>query len=157
MHIIHDEQISLVKRFFDNYVKPQYMKDLVQQRLASFEFQGNLPLKDIFLGQSMEKNMTKRNEMKMCFNVKAIKPYKICGGYLQRKCPYITEHCDIYPQVQGHKVTLRYQKRLPKIATQVLSTEDQEQQYEEEVHSYNIDSKLQPVFDSEVKPKLVAF
>ena len=66
IHTMHDEQISLVKRFLCCYVKPQY-KDLLPENLASFEIQKNILLKNVFFGQSLEKIMTKRNESKMCF------------------------------------------------------------------------------------------
>lgn len=89
--------------------------------------------------------MAKRNETKM-FLKKAIAAYKICSGYLLKKIPInkrtLRHLSAIDPQVQGHKVTPQYQKRLPKIVTQVLSTDDQKQQYEEEVQSFNAVSML---------------
>ena len=93
--------------------------------------------------------------------MKVITAYNIVGGYLLKKIPInnrALQHLSaIDPQVQGCKVNLRHQKWLPKIATNALLTENQKQQYEEEVYSYNFDNKFQAMFDSERKPKKVDF
>ena len=57
IHVLHDEQFSLVKKFLGCFIKPECIKDLRPKKLAQEMLQ-----KEVFLGQSTDKLLKKRQE-----------------------------------------------------------------------------------------------
>ena len=80
IHVLHDEQFSLNKKFLGCFIKPECIKDLRPKKLAQEMLQ-----KEVFLGQSTDKLLEKRQEPEFVEKVKSA--YKNCATYLLKKMP----------------------------------------------------------------------
>ena len=59
IHVLHDEQFSLVKKFLGCFVKPECIKDLRPKKLAHLEITHEMLQKEVFLEQSTHKLLEK--------------------------------------------------------------------------------------------------
>ena len=148
IHILHDEQFSLVKKFLGCFIKPECIKDLQPKKLVHLEIKQEMLQKEVFLGQSTDKLLEKRQEPE--FVEKAKSAYKICTTYLLKKMPInnsMLRHLSAMdPQAQGNEITHCHLKRFPLLISNVLN-KGEEQKFVEEVYTYNVDDKLPSAFD----------
>ena len=105
--------------------------------------------KEVFLGQSTDKLLEKRQEPEFVEKVKSA--YKNCATYLLKKMPInnsMLRHLSaIDPQAQGNEITLCHLKRFPQLISNVLNKEEEQKFGEEEVYTYHVDDKLPSAFD----------
>ena len=148
IHVLHDEQFSLVKKFLGCFIKPECIKDLQPKKLVHLEIKQEMLQKEVFLGQSTDKLLEKRQEPE--FVEKAKSAYKICTTYLLKKMPInnsMLRHLSAMdPQAQGNEITHCHLKRFPLLISNVLN-KGEEQKFVEEVYTYNVDDKLPSAFD----------
>ena len=113
IHVLHDEQFSLVKKFLGCFVKPECIKDLRPKKLAHLEIK-----------QEPE------------FVEKAKSAFKNCATYLLKKMPInnfmLRLFSAIDSQAQDNEITLRHLKCFLQLTSNVLNKEE-EQKFGEEV------------------------
>ena len=127
IHVLHDEQFSLVKKFLGCFIKPECIKDLWPKKLANLEIKHEMLQKEVFLGQSKDKLLQQQQEPE--FVEKAKSAYKNCATYLLEKMPinnsvlrYLSA---INPQAQGNVINLCHLKRFPQLISKVPNKEEE--------------------------------
>ena len=83
IHVLHDEQFSLAKMFLGCFIKPECIKDLRPKTLALLEIKQEMLQKEIFLEQSTDKLLEKRQKPELVEKAKSA--YKNCTTYLLKK------------------------------------------------------------------------
>ena len=134
IHVLHDEQFSLVKKFLGCFVKPECIKDLQPKKLAHLEIKHEMLQKEVFLEQSTHKLLEKWQEPE--FVEKAKSAFKNCATYLLKKMPInnfmLRLFSAIDSQAQDNEITLRHLKCFLQLTSNVLNKEE-EQKFGEEV------------------------
>ena len=134
IHVLHDEQFSLVKKFLGCFVKPECIKDLRPKKLAHLEIKHEMLQKEVFLEQSTHKLLEKWQEPE--FVEKAKSAFKNCATYLLKKMPInnfmLRLFSAIDSQAQDNEITLRHLKCFLQLTSIVLNKEE-EQKFGEEV------------------------
>ena len=133
IHVLHNEQFSLVKKFSGCFIKPECIKDLRPKKLAHLEIKHEMLQKEVFLGQSTNKLLEKWQEPE--FVEKAKSAFKNCATYLLKKMLINNSTLRLFSaidfQAQDNEITLRHLKCFPLISN-VLNKEE-EQMFGEEV------------------------
>ena len=134
IHVLHDEQFSLVKKFLGCFVKPECIKDLQPKKLAHLEIKHEMLQKEVFLEQSTHKLLEKWQEPE--FVEKAKSAFKNCATYLLKKMPInnfmLRLFSAIDSQAQDNEITLRHLKCFLQLTSNILNKEE-EQKFGEEV------------------------
>ena len=97
------------------------------KKLARLEIKQNMLQKEVFLGQSRDKLLEKRQAPE--FVEKAKSAYKNCTTYLVKKMPINNSMLRPFchrPQAQGNEITPRYLKRFPQLISNVLNKEEEQ-------------------------------
>ncbi|XP_045193668.2 uncharacterized protein LOC123549557 [Mercenaria mercenaria] len=157
VHVLHDEQVRLVREFLCFFVKPECIPQSVKNlKLLEFTEDTLLPKRDMFIGSNAQRIVmkSKAKDYMVTEVLESIRTaYVKSGSVLLRKMPIDNEFLQclsaIDPAARGHSMTLKLLKRLPFHVSHVLS-EKEEECYMREIHRYQADPTL-PVPKAETR------
>ena len=165
IHKVYYKQVSCVRTFFSYFVKPDVLvKCKKGQQLLDLELKKEnlLPKELIFIGKTAKELVDKLGSEHVDvvnFLDKTAKAYLNCGIYIQKKLPLESKMLKSFAAIDPLFVTspnqliLKRLLSLPKTVLNIL-TEEEEQQFEQEVRSLLVDPLLPPAMDDDGKKEV---
>lgn len=144
IHVLHDEQVRLLKEFLAYFVKPQCIpKKPAEMKQLQLKDDILLNKSDMFTGSVARKLIMKKGlkDPVVSETLEALRTaYVNCGNTLIKKMPVDNKLLEclssLDPEAKGHSLSLRLLKRLPQFLRTVIK-EDEEDEYEKEVHRFH--------------------
>ncbi|XP_071506624.1 uncharacterized protein [Diadema antillarum] len=143
IHLLNDEQCDLLQKFLCCFMKPEKLQDISSMRLAKLQIDdtaNHLDTNDIYLSRHIRKNLPSALVEEV--TNKLLKAYIKCGTCLQKKMPLNNDLLKtvsaIDPCCRGHTATLKSLLKLPGLVTNVLHTEEENEQFDVEVRRYQL-------------------
>ena len=152
IHQLHEKQFTLFKGFLACFMKAETIQDLKPRHDPSMidDSSCRVPKRDIFIGTAAKTIVSTSHRSDSTVNEflqQVENAYVKCAKYMSRKLPLdnklLLSISAIDPSAHGHSVTTKHLLQLPKLVTNVLSTEE-EDRYELQVRRYQVDSFLPP-------------